>query len=89
MIQRLFDRDALQGVDDEHFAEEIARRIGRQLALGSIFREENVWEESLDRVARIPGSILNIVAYCCLQTVHELSRGRAELFDDLVPLINV
>ena len=40
-------------------------------------------------ITGISGSILDIVAYGGLQTRHEFGAGRAELLDDLVPLIDV
>lgn len=51
--------------------------------------KENVWEELLEGIAGVLGSVLDVVPHGRLKPSHELSRGRAKLFYYLVPLVDV
>ena len=88
--QRLVHVDPLLGVDDEHLAEEVPRLAGPQpVVVAGLGGEEDVREEPLEAVARVPGPVLHVVPDGGLQPPHEVLAGRAELLDDLVPLVDV
>ena len=57
--------------------------------LRGIGGEEDVGKELLESVARVLGPVLDVVADRGLQALHELGGRRAQLLDDLVPLIDV
>ena len=91
MIDGIVDRYAVVRIDDEHFAEQVARRVGSQLRLilPTVGGKQNVGKKALDRVARVSRPVLDIVADGWLKTGHELGARRAQLFDDFVPLVDV
>jgi len=57
--------------------------------LGTVGGKEDVGEELLKRVTSVLGSIFDVISHSWLETLHELYRRRAELFDDLIPLVDI
>ena len=90
MHERVIHGDALVGVDDEHLGEEVARHGGLETAVVcAVLREEHIREELLRGVACILGPVFHVVSDGGLELFHEVLGGRAELLDDLVPLVDV
>lgn len=77
-------------VDDEHAREKIARLARLQpVVLAAVGGEQQVGEQFVEREAGIARPVLDVVADRRLQPDHELSGRRAQLLDDLVPLVDV
>ena len=51
--------------------------------------EEGIGEETLEGVAAVARSVLDVVAHGLLELLHERLRRRAQLLDDLVPLVDI
>ena len=52
-------------------------------------REQAVWEELGEGEAGVLWPVLHVVPHRGLQLLHELCVRRAQLLDDLVPLVDV
>lgn len=90
MQQRVIDRDAPLRVDDQHPREKVPRlRRLEPVVLVAVAGEEDVGEEPLEGVSGVARAVLDVVAHGGLQARHEGGRGRAQLLDDLVPLVDV
>lgn len=62
MVDGVVYRDALEGVDDEHLLQEVARRVGvERLMVLARGREEHVGEELVGWVGRVLGTVLHVV----------------------------
>ena len=57
--------------------------------LGAVGWKQDVRKQFLKRVAGVLRSVLNIISHGRLEPPHEVRRRRAELFNDLIPLVNV
>ena len=71
---------------------EAATVLGRTFELSvflAVRREEYIGKELLTRIARVLWPVLDVVPHARLQPFHKLQRRRAELLDNLIPLINV
>ena len=90
MLERVVHGNALLGVDDEHFGEQLACHTGLQPAvLRAVRGEEHVREELLKGVAGVLGPVLYVVPDGWLESFHEVWGRGSQLLDDLVPLVNV
>ena len=90
VFECVVDVDSLVRVNNEHLAEEVTCGGSCEaLMFGAVGREELIGEEALDTVTTVARSVLHVIAHRLLQLLHERLRGRAQLLDNLVPLVDV